>query len=79
MLESRARPATPPAGWSVPPVERGRRRADPTALTALVPPELALAQGPGSLCWRTGLRTLFYGPVPLSGWGRGWGVHTTTS
>ena len=78
LLESRARPATPPAGWSVPTVDRGMRLADPTALTALVTPELPLAQVPGSLCWLTCLMTLFYWHVPLSVLGRWCGVHKTT-
>src|SRR6266581_47185 len=78
LLESLARPATPPASWSVPPVDRGMRLADPTALAALVPPELPLAQVPGSLCWLTCLMTLFYWNVPLSVLGRWCGVHTTT-
>jgi transposase-like protein len=78
LLESLARPATPPAGWSVPPVDRGMRLADPTALTALVPPELPLAQVPGSLCWLTCLMTLFYWNVPLSVLARWCGVHKTT-
>ena len=78
LLESQARPATPPAGWSVPPVDRGMRLADPTALAALVPPELPLAQVPGSLCWLTFLMTLFYWNVPLSVLGRWCGVHKTT-
>jgi transposase-like protein len=78
LLESLARPATPPAGWSVPPVDRGMRLADPTALAALVTPELPLAQVPGSLCWLTFLMTLFYWNVPLSVLGRWWGVHKTT-
>src|SRR3989449_8128167 len=78
LLESLARPATPPASWSVPPVDRGMRLADPTALAALVPPELPLAQVPGSLCWLTCLMTLFYWNVPLSVLGRWCGVHKTT-
>ena len=78
LLESQARPATLPAGWSVPPVDRGMRLADPTALTALVTPELPLAQVPGSLCWLTCLMTLFYWNVPLSVLGRWCGVHKTT-
>jgi transposase-like protein len=78
LLESLARPATPPAGWSVPPVDHGMRLADPTALTALVTPELPLAQVPGSLCWLTCLMTLFYWNVPLSVLGRWCGVHKTT-
>ncbi len=78
LLESLARPATPPASWSVPTVDRGMRLADPTALAALVPPELPLAQVPGSLCWLTCLMTLFYWNVPLSVLGRWCGVHTTT-
>jgi len=43
------------------------RLADPTALAALVTPELPLAQVPGSLCWLTCLMTLVYWNVPLSG------------
>src|SRR5499427_9760056 len=50
MLENLAMPATPPAGWSVPPVDRGMQLADPTALAALGTPELPLAQVPSSLC-----------------------------
>ena len=78
MLESMAMPAPPPAGWSVPTVDRGMRLADPTALAALVTSELALAQVPGSLCWLTFLMTLFYWNVPLSVLGRWCGVHKTT-
>jgi transposase-like protein len=54
------------------------RLADPTALAALVTPELPLAQVPGSLCWLTFLMTLFSWNVPLSVLGRWWGVHKTT-
>jgi len=78
LLESLAMPATPSAGWSGPSVDRGMRLADPTALAALVPPDLPLAQVPGSLCWLTFLMTLFYGNVPLSVLGRWCGVHKTT-
>jgi transposase-like protein len=78
LLESLAMPTTPPAGWSVPPVDRGMRLADPTALAALVTPELPLAQVPSSLCWLTFLMTLFYWNVPLSVLGRWCGVHKTT-
>jgi hypothetical protein len=52
--------------------------ADPTALAALVTPELPLAQVPGSRCGLTFLMTLFYWHVPLSVWGRWCGVHKTT-
>ena len=78
MLESLAMPAMPPAGWSVPTVDRGMRLVDPTALAALVTPELPLAQVSGSLCWLTFLMTLFYWNVPLSVLGRWCGVHKTT-
>jgi hypothetical protein len=78
-LESLALPAPLPAGGSVPPADRGRRLADPTALAALVTPDLPLAQGPGSLCGLTCLMTLCYGNVPLSVLGRWCGVHKTTS
>src|SRR5262249_2862335 len=77
LLESLAMPTTPPAGWSVPPVDRGMRLADPTALAALVTPELPLAQVPSSLCWLTFLMTLLYWNVPLSVLCRWCGVHET--
>ena len=78
MLESLALPAPLPAGGSVPPADRGMRLADPTALAALVTPDLPLAQVPGALCWVTFLMTLFYWNVPLSVLGRWCGVHKTT-
>lgn len=78
LLESRARPAPPPAGWRMPPVDRGMPRADPTALAALVTPELPLAQVPSALCWLTFLMTLCSWHVPLAVLGRWCGVHKTT-
>ena len=78
LLENLSLPATPPAGWSVPAADRGMRLADPTALAALVTPDVPLAQVPGSLCWLTFLMTLFYWNVPLSVLGRWCGVHKTT-
>ena len=78
LLENLAMPTTPPVSWSVPPVDRGMRLADPTALAALVTPELPLAQVPGSRCWLTFLMTLCYWNVPLAVLGRWCGVHKTT-
>jgi len=78
LLESLPRAATPLASWSMPPVDRGMRLADPTALAALVTPRLPLAQVPDSLCGLTFLMTLFYWNVPLSVLGRWCGVHKTT-
>ena len=78
LLESQASPAAPYAGWSMPSADHGMRIADPTALAALVTPDLPLAQVPGSLCWLTFLMTLFYWNVPLSVLGRWCGVHKTT-
>jgi transposase-like protein len=78
LLESQASPAAPYAGWSVPSAEHGMRIADPTALAALVTPDLPLTQVPDSLCWLTFLMTLFYWHVPLSVLGRWCGVHKTT-
>ena len=78
MLESLSLPAPPPAGWCMPSADRGMHMADPTALAALVTPDLPLAQVPRSLCWLTCLMTLFYWNVPLSVWGRWCGVHKTT-
>jgi transposase-like protein len=78
LLESLPRAAPPLASWSMPPVDRGMRLADPTALAALVTPRLPLAQVPDSLCGLTFLMTLFYWNVPLSVLGRWCGVHKTT-
>jgi transposase-like protein len=78
LLETRSLPAPPPAGWSGPSADRGMQLADPTALAALVTPELPLAQVSGSLCWLTFLMTLFSWHVPLSVLGRWCGVHKTT-
>jgi hypothetical protein len=64
--------------WGGPNSDRGRRRADPTALTALVTPDRPLAQGPGFLCWLTFLMPLLDWNVPLSGLGRWCGGHKTT-
>jgi hypothetical protein len=57
---------------------RGMQLVDPTALAALVTPDLPMAQVAGSLCWLTLLMTLFYWNVPLSVLGRWCGVHKTT-
>jgi hypothetical protein len=76
--ERMAMPAPPPAGGSVPTGDRGRRRAAPTALAALVPPELPLAQVPGSRGWRPGLLTRWYGQGLRSVLGRWGGVPQTT-
>ena len=78
ILESLSLPAGLDASHGVPSVDRGMRIADPTALAALVTPDLPLAQVPGSLCWLTFLMTLFYWNVPLSVLGRWCGVHKTT-
>jgi hypothetical protein len=42
----------------MPSADHGMRLADPTALAALVTPELPLADVPHSLCWLTFLMTL---------------------
>jgi transposase-like protein len=78
MLESLSPPAGRYASLRVPGVDRGMRITDPTALSALVTPDLPLAQVPGSLCWLTFILTLFYWNVPLSVLGRWCGVHKTT-
>lgn len=78
LLERQTSPAAPYAGWSLPSADHGMRIADPTALAALVTPDLPLTQVPHSLCWLTFLMTLFYWNVPLSVLGRWCGVHKTT-
>jgi hypothetical protein len=59
ILESLSAPADLYASLGVPSADRGMRLADPTALAALVTPDLPRAQVPGSLCWLTLLMTLF--------------------
>jgi len=78
MLETLSAPPGPAASWGLPSADGGMRLSDPTALAALVTPDLPLAQVPGSLCWLTFLMTLFYWNVPLSVLGRWCGVHKTT-
>ncbi len=78
ILESLAPPPGLAAHWGLPSADRGMQLADPTALAALVTPDLPLAQVADSLCWVTFLMTLFYWNVPLSVLGRWCGVHKTT-
>lgn len=78
LLESVSSPAAQAAHWRVSNPERGMKLADPTALAALVTPEVPLEQITDSLCWLTILMTLFYWNVPLSVLGRWCGVHKTT-
>jgi len=78
ILERLSLPAGLDASSGVPSSDCGMRLADPTALAALVTPELPLAQVPGSLCWLTFLLTRFSWNVPLSVLGRWCGVHKTT-
>jgi len=78
LLESRSLPAGLDASNGVSSSGRGMRLADPMALTALVTPDLPMAEVPGSLCWLSFLMTLFYWNVPLSVLGRWCGVHQTT-
>ena len=78
ILESLSLPAGFDASHGVPSRDRGMRIADPTALTALVTPDLPLAKVADSLCWLTFLMTLFYWNVPVSVLGRWCGVHKTT-
>ena len=76
--ESLSLPAGFDASHGVPSRDRGMRSADPTALTALVTPDLPLAKVADSRCWLTCLMTLFYWHVPVSVLGRWGGVHKTT-
>jgi transposase-like protein len=78
MLESVSPQVAQYAGVGVPRADRGMKLADPTALTALVTPDLPLQQVPDSLCWLTFSLTLFYWNVPRSVVGRWCGVHKTT-
>jgi hypothetical protein len=78
LLESQASPAAPSAGGRGPSAEHGMRLADPTALAALVTPDLPRTQVPDSRCWLTFRMTLFSWHVPLSVLGRWCGVHQPT-
>ena len=53
ILESLSPPTGSYASWGLPSGERGMKLADPTALAALVTPDLPLSQVTGSLCWLT--------------------------
>jgi hypothetical protein len=59
MLESRSPQGAQHAGAGVPSVDGGMRLADPTALVALVTPELPLPQVTTSLGWLSVSMTLF--------------------
>jgi transposase-like protein len=78
ILESLSPPPSPAANWGLPSADRGMQLTDPTALAALVTPDLPMAQVADSLCWLTFIMTLFYWNVPLSVLGRWCGVHKTT-
>jgi hypothetical protein len=78
ILESLSPPAGFDASHGVPSRDRGRRMADPTALTAVVTPDLPLVKVADSRCWLTFRMTLFYWHVPVSVLDRWCGVHKTT-
>ncbi len=78
ILERLSAPADLYASLGVPGAARGMRLTDPTALAALVTPDVPLEQVADSLCWLTFLMTLFYWNVPVSVLGRWCGVHKTT-
>jgi transposase-like protein len=78
LLESQSTPAASGLGWHGPSADGGMRLADPTALAALVTPDLPLAEVPGSLCWLSFCMTLCSWHVPLSVLGRWCGGHKTT-
>lgn len=66
------------AGLGLPPADQGMVLSDPTALKALVTPDMPLGQISGALCWVTFLMTLYYWNVPLSVLGSWMHVHKTT-
>jgi len=78
MMESLSTQAGQEAGLGTPPSDQGMWISDPTAIKALLTPDLPLGQISGSLAWITLLMTLFYWNVPLSVLGRWVGVHKTT-
>jgi hypothetical protein len=67
LLASRSVPAGLEASPGVPSSDRGMRLADPTALTALVTPDLPRAAVPGALCGLSCCMTRVAWHVPLAG------------
>lgn len=65
-------------GVRMPAADQGMRLSDPTAIQALVTPELPMEQLPGSLAWVSVIMALYYWNVPLSVLGRWFHVHKTT-
>lgn len=78
MMESLSPEVGLAAGVAVPPSDRAMSLSDPTAIEALVTPDLPLDQMPGSLAWVTVLMNLYYWNVPLEVLGRWCHVHKTT-
>jgi hypothetical protein len=70
--------AAHPVGWSMPSADRRMRIADPTALVALVTPDVPLAWVADPRGWLILLLRLFYWNVPLSVLGRWSGIHKMT-
>lgn len=68
----------PAAGLGLPAVDSGMVLSDPTAIKALVTPDVPLGQISGALGWATFLMTLYYWNVPLSVLGCWMHVHKTT-
>jgi transposase-like protein len=62
----------------LPPADQGMVLSDPTAIKALVTPDVPLGQISGALAWVTFLMTLYYWNVPLSVLGGWMQVHKTT-
>jgi len=78
MMASLSPEAGQEAGLGVPEADQGMRLTDPTAITALVTPDVPIDQIPGSLVWVSVLMALYYWNVPLSVLGRWFHVHQTT-
>ena len=78
MLESLSPEVGRVTGWGLPPSDQGMEVSDPTAIQALLTPDVPLSEISHSLGWLTFLMTLFYWNVPLSVLGRWVGVHKTT-
>jgi transposase-like protein len=78
MMESLSSRAGQAAGLGLPSSDQGMSLSDPTAVRALLEPDVPMDQIPGSVAWITMLMTLFYWNVPLSVLGRWLGVHKTT-
>lgn len=78
MMRSFSSEAGHQAGLDLPVSDEGMKVSDPTAIKALVTPDVSMDKISSSLAWVTFIMTLFYWNVPSSVLGRWFKVHKTT-